>query len=61
MAFGFFLLAYAVNAWRLSEFGALDYGRNMRIVIPGVTITALGAQLFLSSFFVSILGIKTKQ
>ena len=58
---GFFLLAHAVNEWRLSDFGALDYGRNMRWVIPGVTITALGAQLFLSSFFVSILGIQTKR
>jgi len=57
---GIFLLGFAVYEWRLMEFGALDYGRNMRMVIPRVTITALGAQLFLSSFFVSILGIKTK-
>jgi len=61
MSLGVFLLAHAVNEWRLSDFGALDYGSNMRWVIPGVTITALGAQLLLSSFFVSILGIQTKR
>lgn len=58
---GIVLLGRAINEWRLSDFGALDYASNMRWVIPGVTITALGAQLFLSSFFVSILGIKTKR
>jgi len=35
-----------------------DYTRTMRWVIPGVTLTALGFQTFLSSFFVSILGIR---
>lgn len=57
---GLFLLGYAVNQWRLADFGALDYGRNMRWVIPGMTITALGAQLLLCSFFISILGIQRK-
>lgn len=61
MMLGAFLLGYAINEWRLSDFGALDYGRNLRLVIPGVTITALGAQLLLSSFFVSILGIQRKR
>jgi hypothetical protein len=58
---GVVLLFKAVNDWRLSDFGSLDYGRNMRWVIPGVMITALGFQLFLTSFFVSILGIKRKR
>ena len=58
---GVVLLFKAVNDWRLSDFGSLDYASNMRWVIPGVTITALGFQLFLTSFFVSILGIKTKR
>jgi hypothetical protein len=30
----------------------------MRWVVPGVTLTALGFQTILSSFFVSILGMK---
>jgi hypothetical protein len=54
---GFAQLAAAVNQWRLSDFGHLDYAQTMRLVIPGVTLTALGFQTVLSSFFVSILGL----
>jgi len=32
----------------------------MRLVVPGSTLTALGFQTILSSFFVSILGMKRK-
>ncbi|MGQ0560324.1 MAG: glycosyltransferase family 2 protein [Gemmatimonadota bacterium] len=53
---GLVLLGSAVNQWRLASFGALDYGYTMRWVIPGATLTALGVQTILSSFFVSILG-----
>jgi hypothetical protein len=56
MTAGVVLLAGAVNQWRLGGFGPLDYGHTMRWVIPGVTLTALGFQTMLSSFFVSILG-----
>lgn len=41
-----------------SGFGPMDYSHNMRWVIPGTTLTALGFQTVLSSFFVSILGMK---
>jgi glycosyltransferase involved in cell wall biosynthesis len=50
------LLLAAVNQWRLADFGNLDYARTMRLVVPGATLTALGFQTALSSFFVSILG-----
>jgi glycosyltransferase involved in cell wall biosynthesis len=53
---GLFLLATAVDHWRMTGFGSLDYSRTMRYVIPGTTLTALGFQTILSSFFVSILG-----
>lgn len=56
MIVGLTLLAGAVNQWRLTGFGHLDYAHTMRWVIPGVTLTALGFQTFLSSFFLSILG-----
>ena len=56
MGVGVVLLAGALNQWRLGGFGPLDYGHTMRWVIPGVTLTALGFQTMLSSFFVSILG-----
>jgi hypothetical protein len=55
---GLVLLLAAANQWRLTDFGDLDYTRTMRFVIPGMTLTALGFQTILSSFFVSILGLR---
>jgi hypothetical protein len=55
MIIGLALLLAAVNQWRLRDFGRLDYAQTMRWVIPGATLTALGLQTILSSFFVSIL------
>jgi hypothetical protein len=52
---GMVLLLAAMNEWRLHHFGSLDYARTMRLVIPGATLTALGFQTMLSSFFLSIL------
>jgi hypothetical protein len=53
---GIVLLVSAIAQWRAEGFGRLDYAHTMRWVIPGVTLTALGFQTILSSFFVSILG-----
>jgi glycosyltransferase involved in cell wall biosynthesis len=52
------LLLAALNQWRLVSFGNLDYAHTMRLVVPGVTITALAFQTILSSFFVSVLGMR---
>jgi glycosyltransferase involved in cell wall biosynthesis len=60
MLAGIALLLLAVNQWRRTSFGALDYSHTMRFVIPGVTLTALGVQTILSSFFTSILGLRRK-
>jgi hypothetical protein len=60
MIIGLVLLAGALNQWRIHEFGPLDYSQTMRWVIPGVTMTALGFQTLLSSFFVSLLGMRRK-
>ncbi|HWF18881.1 MAG TPA: glycosyltransferase family 2 protein [Verrucomicrobiae bacterium] len=57
---GVALLAAAVAQWWSVRFGVLDYSHTMRWVIPGVTLTALGFQTILSSFFVSILGMKRR-
>ena len=54
------LLLAAVAMWRASGWGLLDYSAAMRLVIPGATLTALGFQTVLSSFFMSILGMKRK-
>jgi glycosyltransferase involved in cell wall biosynthesis len=55
---GIALLAEAVNIWRATGFGPLDYTYTMRWVIPGATLTALGFQTILGSFFLSILGLR---
>jgi len=57
---GLILLGTAVWQWKAVHFGRLDYAVTMRWVIPGATLTALGFQTVLSSFFVSILGMKRR-
>jgi hypothetical protein len=53
---GIGLLLAAVAQWQAAGFGRLDYAHTMRWVIPGVTLTALGFQTVLASFFVAVLG-----
>ena len=60
MAAGIALLVVSVLQWRAAHFGNLDYEKTMRWVIPGVTLTALGFQTILSSFFLSILGLRRR-
>ena len=57
---GLALLIMAINQWRLTSFGHLDYAQTMRLVVPGATLTAIGFQTILSSFFVSILGMRRR-
>jgi glycosyltransferase involved in cell wall biosynthesis len=58
MVAGLVLLIVAVNSWRAEDFGGLDYASTMRVVVPGVTLTALGFQTLLSSFFLGVLGMR---
>ena len=60
VALGSTLLVAAALHWRALSFGPLDYSQTMRWVIPGVMLTVLGVQTILSSFFVSILGLKRR-
>jgi glycosyltransferase involved in cell wall biosynthesis len=55
LAGGLVLLAAAVNVWRIHAFGQLDYRSTMRLVVPGVTLTALGFQTLLATFFIGIM------
>lgn len=54
------LLVAALTQWWSVDFGALDYSRTMRFVIPGFLLTVLGFQTILSSFFGSILGMRRR-
>jgi hypothetical protein len=58
MITGVALLLTMVVEWGQMGFGRMDYPHTMRWVIPGMTLTALGFQTVLSSFFVSILSMK---
>jgi hypothetical protein len=60
VAFGIGLLIVAIFQWKARHFGTLDYAETMRVVIPGVTLTALGAQAIFSSFLVSLLGMRRR-
>jgi glycosyltransferase involved in cell wall biosynthesis len=57
---GLVLLGDAIMQWRAVDFGDLDYPRTLRWVIPGMTLTVLGFQAILSSFFLSILGLRRR-
>jgi len=52
---GLALIAVAFNAWRMNEFGNLDYERTMRWVVPGAGLVAVGFQTILSGFLLGIL------
>jgi glycosyltransferase involved in cell wall biosynthesis len=60
LVFGVSLLLLAVNQWRVVNFQTLDYAKTMRLVVPGVTVTALGFQTMMSSFLVSLLGMRRR-
>jgi glycosyltransferase involved in cell wall biosynthesis len=60
LVIGLGLLGVAVSEWRAAAYGPLDYAVTMRKVIPGMTLTVLGVQTTLSSFYLSILGLSRK-
>jgi glycosyltransferase involved in cell wall biosynthesis len=54
------LVLRVIGAWAGENYVALDYGRTMRWMIPGILLLALGAQAILSAFFLSVLGLKRR-
>ena len=57
---GGILLSLAVSQWWSVGFGALDYAKTMRVVIPGIALAAIGFQTVFSSFFLGVLRMKRK-
>jgi glycosyltransferase involved in cell wall biosynthesis len=55
---GMALLLIAINDWRLTGFGPLDYASTMRVVIPGATLTAIGFQTAITSFVMGMFRLK---
>lgn len=60
-ASGLGLLTGAFLYWAKLGFGELSYPDSLRLVIPAVTSLTLGVQIIFSSFFMSILGLKTRK
>jgi glycosyltransferase involved in cell wall biosynthesis len=49
---------YAVEIWAARNFGRLNAEQVLRVVIPATTAFTLGVQTVLSSFFLSVLGMR---
>jgi glycosyltransferase involved in cell wall biosynthesis len=51
---------FAFIFWGRTSFGTLLPSSMMRIVIPSLTLLAVGIQIIFASFFLSVLGVKRK-
>jgi glycosyltransferase involved in cell wall biosynthesis len=51
---------YAVGMWREHSFGPLNPAQTLRTIIPAAVALVLGCQTILSSFFLSVLGMKRR-
>lgn len=52
---GLAYLAVALEAWREAGFGPLSYPDSLRLVVPAVTLVALGVQLTFAGFALAVL------
>jgi glycosyltransferase involved in cell wall biosynthesis len=51
---------FALSDWGMLSFGPLNPSRTLRVVIPSITSLVLGCQILLSSFFLSVLGLRRR-
>jgi glycosyltransferase involved in cell wall biosynthesis len=51
---------YALGFWGEHSFGPLNPSQTLRTVIPAITCLTLGCQIFFSSFFLSVLGLRRR-
>jgi glycosyltransferase involved in cell wall biosynthesis len=60
LGFGGILLLRALWSWEQTDFGFFpSTDENLRRLIPAATLIVLGIQVIFSSFFLSVLGLKT--
>jgi len=59
LIFGGALLVFALHRWGSAHYGILDASENLRRLLPAVTLIVTGIQMVFSSFFLSMLGLKT--
>ena len=60
VAVGFALSALAFHTWSVGSYGDLDPTRVLRVIIPAVLALTLGVEIVLSSFFLSVLGLRRR-
>jgi glycosyltransferase involved in cell wall biosynthesis len=60
LSFGLLLAGYAFFCWSSVNFGALDAGVFVRLVITSTTLLTLGAQVVLGTFFLNILNLRRR-
>jgi len=48
---------WALSDWGAASFGELDPRQMLRLIIPATLALALGCQIVLTSFFLSVLGL----
>ncbi len=59
LVLGLGLLLHGAWVWKRAGYGPLSYGDNMRRLLPAVTLIVVAIQIVFSSFFMSVLGLKT--
>lgn len=59
-AIGAAMFGLAVWDWYETGFGELSLDVNLRRIIPAATLVMLGIQILFSSFFIGVLGLKTR-
>ena len=60
LVIGLGFTVYSIVNWGSRDFGALVTRDSIRVVVPAATALVLGFQLVLSSFFLSILGLRRR-
>jgi Glycosyl transferase family 2 len=53
------LLLHSLWIWKRAGYGLLPYADNMRRLLPAVTLIVVAIQTVFSSFFMSVLGLRT--
>jgi glycosyltransferase involved in cell wall biosynthesis len=56
---GAVLLIWSILIWKAAGFGTIPYPENLRRIIAAVTLIVVGHQIMASSWFLSVLGLKT--
>ena len=59
LALGVGLLLRSLWVWKRAGYGLLPYAENMARLLPAVTLIVVSIQTIFSSFFMSVLGLKT--